>query len=117
MRSTLPHTTVLQCVIDRLNNFPHQLFNNKKAIVKSWAYFARGRKKSMATEIAFCGMGQKNQLFQKLYLVEWDKTKQCENQLQKLVGRKTANYKMNGNIQRSKEKKTIVTNVNCKSSG
>jgi len=74
-------------------------------------------KKPIVPEIAFSGMGQTNQLFQKLYLVEWDKNKQCENQLQKLVGRKTANCKMNGNIKRSKEKKPIVTNVNCKNSG
>ena len=54
---------------------------------------------------------QSSPSFQKLYLVEWDKNKQCENQLQKLVGRKIANCKMNDNIQRSKEKKPIVTKI------
>ena len=63
-------------------------------------------KKSMATEIVSSGMGQTNQLFQKL--LEWDKNKQCENQLQKFVERKTANCKMNGNIERSKEKNELL---------
>ena len=65
-------------------------------------------KKPIVPEIAFSGMGQTNQLFQKLYLVEWDKKTQCENQLQKLVGRKTANCKMNGNLQRIKKKKQLL---------
>ena len=98
-------------VMDILCNGEKKINGNQNCIL--W----NETKKPIVPEIAFSGMGQTNQLFQKLYLVEWDNKTQCENQLQKLVGRKTANCKMNGNLQRSKKKQPIVTNVNWKNFG
>ena len=49
----------------------------------------------MATEIAFCGMRQKNQLFQKLHLVEWDKPTNCSRNCIKWNGTKKHNVKTN----------------------